>query len=118
MNAQQYQVIYANGGINTQVTGTVTEIATAMRARFTELNNVEPTVSGNTVTFTVRTGAKASSQYYVVYANGGINTSVTGTVSEITAAMRARFTELNGVEPTVNGNTVTFTVRTGAKATG
>ena len=111
----QYRVIYAAGNINSTVTGSVEEITNAMRSRFPELATVAPSVDGETVTFTVRTGAKAA-QYRVVYAAGNINSTVTGSVEEITTAMRSRFPELATVAPSVDGETVTFTVRTGAKA--
>jgi ribosomal protein S7 len=111
----QYRVVYSAGNINSVVTGSIEEITTAMRNRFPELATVSPTVDGETVTFTVRTGAKAA-QYRVVYSAGNINSVVTGTVEEITTAMRNRFPELSTVAPSVDGETVTFTVRTGAKA--
>ena len=111
----QFHVVYAAGGINTVVTGSVAEITTAMRSRFQELATVAPTVDGENITFTVRTGSKAA-QYTVVYAAGGINTVVTGSVTEITTAMRNRFQELASVVPTVTGETITFVVRTGSKA--
>lgn len=110
-----YTVVYVAGGINTSVTGSVADITTAMRSRFSELSNVSPAIDGNTITFTVRTGSKASS-YTVIYAAGGINTSVTGSITDITTAMRSRFSELSSVSPTVDGNVLTFVVRTGSKA--
>lgn len=111
----QYRVIYSAGGVNSVVTGTVDEITAAMRGRFPELGSVTPTVDGETVIFTVRTGSKAA-QYRVVYSAGGIDNVVTGSVEDITSAMRSRFPELASVAPTVDGETVTFTVRTGSKA--
>jgi predicted amino acid-binding ACT domain protein len=111
----QYTVIYTAGGINSTVNGSVSEITTAMRSRFQELANVSPTVDGETITFTVMTGSKAA-QYTVVYVAGGINSTVNGSVSEITTAMRSRFQELANVSPTVNGEIITFTVMTGSKA--
>lgn len=111
----QYRVVYNAGGVNSVVTGTVEEITAAMRGRFPELGTVAPTVDGETVTFSVRTGSKAA-QYRVIYTSGGIDSVATGSVEEITAAMRSRFPELASVAPTVDGETVTFTVRTGSKA--
>ena len=55
-------------------------------------------------------------QYRVIYNAGGVNSVVTGSIEEITAAMRGRFPELATVAPTVDGETVTFAVRTGSKA--
>ncbi len=111
----QYRVIYSAGGVNSVVTGSIEEITAAMRGRFPELATVAPTVDGETVTFAVRTGSKAA-QYRVVYSAGGVNSVVTGSVEEITAAMRGRFPELATVAPAVDGETVTFAVRTGSKA--
>lgn len=111
----QYQVVYAAGGINTAITGSVQDITSAMQTRFPELSGVTPVVSGETITFTVRTGSKAA-QYRVVYAAGGIDTAITGSVQDITSAMQTRFPELAGVQPSVSGETITFTVRTGSKA--
>lgn len=111
----QYRVIYSAGGVNSVVTGSVDEITAAMRGRFPELGSVTPTIDGETVTFTVRTGSKAA-QYRVVYSAGGIDNVVNGSVEDITSAMRSRFPELGSVTPTVDGTTVTFTVSTGSKA--
>ena len=111
----QYRVIYSAGGVNAVVNGTVDEITTAMRGRFPELGSVTPSVDGETVTFVVRTGSKAA-QYRVIYSAGGVNAVVNGSVEDITTAMRSRFPELAAVTPAVDGETVTFTVRTGSKA--
>ena len=111
----QYRVIYNAGGVNSVVTGSVDEITTAMRGRFPDLASVIPSVEGENVTFAVRTGSKAA-QYRVIYSAGGIDNVVTGSVEEITTAMRSRFPELAAVAPAIDGETVTFTVRTGSKA--